>query len=387
MAEGPDGDLWVATRFGVYRFPHAEIDQRTQTLSEYHLGQGAADSVRCLRFTRAGVLWAGTPYGLFYFAKDHFQQVAAGNVQQIEEARNGHLLVTITPGFFEWDGSRVIEHPEIPTALGIPAEDVFQVLQDRSGVTWYCTKKGIFRQSGGSVKRFLPDPKGDKNGALQAYEDAAGNVWFLTAAGLFRASSDSLESVAPEINGRALTADRDGNLWVGTNGAGLVRFKNRLVRTFTKADGLPNNVVMTVLAAADGKLWAGNNCGGLSWFDGGRFHTYDEKDGLTNSCVNALAEDSKHDLWVGTSGGGLFRFHAGHFQAFTKNDGLGSDTVTCVLVARDGSLWIGTIARVGATPRWSLAKLHSGRRIVQQDHRQRLPGQQRSDLGGDQQRH
>jgi signal transduction histidine kinase/ligand-binding sensor domain-containing protein len=343
LAEGPDGDLWVATRFGVYRVPHAEIHQRRQTLSVYHLGQGAADSVRCLRFTRAGVLWAGTPYGLFYFAKDHFQQAAGGrNVLRIEESRNGHLLITTTPGFFEWDGSRVIEHPEIPTALGIRADDVLHVLQDSGGVTWYCTKKGIFRQSGGSLQRFLPDPTGDKNGALRAYEDAAGKVWFLTAAGLFRASSDSLESVAPEINARTVTADRDGDLWVGTNGAGLIRFKNRTIRTFTKEDGLPNNIVMTVLAAADGKLWAGNNCGGLSWFDGSRFHTYDEKDGLTNSCVTALAEDSKHDLWVGTNGGGLFRFHAGHFQAFTKTEGLGSDTVICVRIALDGSLWIAT---------------------------------------------
>jgi signal transduction histidine kinase len=149
--------------------------------------------------------------------------------------------------------------------------------------------------------------------------------------------------VAPEIKARTVTADRDGNLWVGTNGAGLVRFKNRRVRTFSKADGLPNDVVTTVLATADGKLWAGNNCGGLSWFDGGRFHTYDEKDGLTNSCVNALAEDAKHDLWVGTTGG-LFRFHAGRFQVFTQSDGLGSNIVTCVLAARDGSLWIGTVA-------------------------------------------
>ena len=348
LAEGPDGDLWVTTTFGVYRVPHAEIDQGRQTLSVYHLGQGAADFVTCLHFTRAGVLWAGTPYGLFYFSKDHFQQAAAGlNVRQIEEAPNGHLLLTLSPGLGEWDGSRVIEHPEVSTALGIPAEDVFQALQDRSGVTWYATRKGIFRQSGASVKRFLPDPRGGNNGALHAYEDAAGNVWFLAAAGVFRASphsleSDSLESVAPEIDGRSLTADRDGNLWVGTNGAGLVRLRNRTVRTFTKADGLPNNIVMTVLAAADGKLWAGNNCGGLSWFDGGRFHTYDEKDGLTNSCVNALAEDSKHDLWVGTAGGGLFRFHAGHFQAFTKTDGLGSDVVICILIARDGSLWVAT---------------------------------------------
>ena len=230
----------------------------------YHLGQGGMDVVRRLRFTRAGVLWAGTPYGLFYFAKDHFQQAAAGNIQRIEEARNGHLLITVSAGFFEWDGSRVIEHPEILTALGISADDLFHVLQDRSGVTWYCTKKGIFRQTGGSVKHFLPDPTGDKNGAIRIYEDAAGNIWFLTVAALFRASSDSLESVAPDINARNIISDREGNLWVGTNGAGLVRFKNRTVRTFTKADGLPNNLVMTVLAAADGKLWAGNNCGGLS---------------------------------------------------------------------------------------------------------------------------
>jgi ligand-binding sensor domain-containing protein len=124
LAEGPDGDLWAATRFGVYRVPHAEIDQRTQNLSVFHLGQGPADSVRWLRFTRAGVLWAGMPYGLFYFAKDHFQQAAANlNVVKFEEARNGHLLIATTQGFVEWDGSRVIEHPEIPTALGIRADD------------------------------------------------------------------------------------------------------------------------------------------------------------------------------------------------------------------------------------------------------------------------
>ena len=348
VAEGPDGDIWVATKFGVYRFPHAEIDQRRQTVSVYHLGQGAADPVRCLRFTRAGTLWAGSPEGLFYFAKDHFQQVYSGRyVHKIEETRNGHLLITTNLGFVEWAGSRVIEHPEITTALGIHADDVLHVLQDRTGVTWYCTTKGIFRQSGRSVKHFLPDPAGDKNGVLHGYEDAVGNIWFLTASGLFRLSphslhSDLLESVAPEIDGRAMTADRDGDLWVGTNGAGLIRFKNRIVRTFTKGDGLPNDVVMTVLATADGKLWAGNNCGGLSWFDGGRFHTYNEKDGLNNSCVNSLAEDSKHNLWVGTGGGGLFRFHAGHFLAYTKTDGLGSDTVTCVVSARDGSLWIAT---------------------------------------------
>ncbi len=154
--------------------------------------------------------------------------------------------------------------------------------------------------------------------------------------------------MAPGIDVRAVTADRDGNLWVGTNGAGLIRFKNRPVRTFTKADGLPNNVVMTVLAAADGKLWAGNNCGGLSWFDRGRFHTYDEKDGLANSCVNALAEDSNHDLWVGTAGARTYFGFTPDISGPSRKPtaSAGPIPVDCVLVARDGSLWIGTVAGV-----------------------------------------
>lgn len=67
-----------------------------KNLSVDNLRQGEADIVRCLRFTRAGVLWAGTPCGLFHFAKDRFQRVDAGNVQRIEEALNGHLLITTT---------------------------------------------------------------------------------------------------------------------------------------------------------------------------------------------------------------------------------------------------------------------------------------------------
>jgi ligand-binding sensor domain-containing protein len=99
LAEGPDGDLWVGTPFAIFQFPHAEIDQRRQTPAVYHLGQGV---VNCLRFSRAGVLWAGTAQGLFYFAKDHFQQVVAGrNVRRIEEARNGHLLLITALGFVE----------------------------------------------------------------------------------------------------------------------------------------------------------------------------------------------------------------------------------------------------------------------------------------------
>jgi PAS domain S-box-containing protein len=141
---------------------------------------------------------------------------------------------------------------------------------------------------------------------------------------------------------RCISADREGNLWIGTNGDGLMRFKDRPIRMFTKADGLPNNIPMTVLSRRDGSLWVGNNCGGLSVLHGQRFKTYDEREGLANSCVWALAEDNSGELWVGTWGGGLFRFADGHFVQFSLRQGLPDRVVRAIRVAHDGSLWIAT---------------------------------------------
>jgi signal transduction histidine kinase/sugar lactone lactonase YvrE len=197
--------------------------------------------------------------------------------------------------------------------------------------------------SGNSIHRYSPYGAPYTQGALTLIEDRQGNVWVFTKRGLFRFTSTGFEPLAPGVSVRSLFSDREGNLWIGTNGDGLVRFKDRPVRMFTTAEGLPNNIPMTVMARHDGSIWVGNNCNGLSWFDGRRFHTYDEKNGLLNSCVWALAEDSNNDLWIGTWGGGLFRFKEGHFTQYSIPQGLSGDVVRSVIAAKDGSLWVATL--------------------------------------------
>jgi ligand-binding sensor domain-containing protein len=107
---------------------------------------------------------------------------------------------------------------------------------------------------------------------------------------------------------------------------------------FTAEDGLPNNVLMTVIAAHDGSVWTGANCGGLSRFDGTRFQTYNEQSGLANSCVWAIAEDANRDLWIGTWGGGAFRYHNGNFTQYSTSQGMADERVTSIVAARDGSI-------------------------------------------------
>ncbi len=343
LAEGPDGDLWVGTGAGLARIARPALDFFDRSLSVfYHPGAGSSDEISCLRFTRDGSLWVGTSGGLYRFKNGRFAAVLPGEViNRIEGTPDGHLLIVTQQRFVEWDGTHIVEQAAVASQLSIRRDEYLHVFQDHKGATWFCTQAGLARREGDRLERFpgygIAGHLGQR--AEEAYEDQQGTMWVQFSSGLFRVSTATPEPLL-RVSVREIYSDRDGDLWAGTNGEGLIRFKDRVVRMFTQDDGLPGNIPMTVLSRRDGSLWIGNNCGGLSMFDRHRFHTYAEKDGLSNSCVWALAEDQKNDLWVGTWGGGLYRFSDGHFTQFSKAEGLPGDVVRGIQVARDGSLWI-----------------------------------------------
>ena len=343
IAVAPDGDLWVGWEEGLIRIPSSGFNQSTLSDSvTYQLVPGRAIHVVNLHFSRSGVLRVATPEGLFRHEGDHFVPVGPRlRTHEIKEAPDGHLFVFNDTGFMELAGDEVVPHPQLAAQLGVSNKDIFDVLKDRHGNTWYCTVMGVARETNGRIEKLQPYARIGQP-AFRAYEDPQGTLWIAKQEGLFRATSAGLELVADDIQVRFLYADRDGNLWVCTNGNGLYRFKEPAVRIFTTADGLPNNLIMTVLAAHDGSVWTGANCGGITRFDGKHFQTYNEKNGLLNSCVYALAEDLNHHLWIGTWGGGAFRYHNGSFTQHTKGQGLVDDRVFSIVAARDGSVWFAT---------------------------------------------
>lgn len=344
LAVGPDGDLWVGTAFeGLIRIPASSLNRSALTgVVSYHPGPGKASQIRKLRFGSNGALWVGTADGLFRY--EHGQFVAVGpraRTYQIAEAPDGKMLITTEAGFLELVGSEIVTHPELAQKLGVKDSEIYHVLRDHHGATWYLTAIGVARELNGRFETLGTSARLG-HAAFYGCEDARGTVWIGKEDGLFRATSSGLESVAGGMQVRTLYSDRDGQLWVGTNGDALYRFKERAVRMFTKDNGLPNNVIMTVLATRDGAVWTGANCGGISRYDGTRFQTFNEKDGLLNSCVFALAEDTNGDLWIGTWGGGAFRYHNGAFTQYSTDQGLAGDVVLSIVAARDGSVWFGT---------------------------------------------
>ncbi len=109
----------------------------------------------------------------------------------------------------------------------------------------------------------------------------------------------------PENVVQSLVQDRDGYLWVGTTG-GLARFDGAQFTPVSDGavESLPVNSIYCLLVDRDGTLWAGTDGGGLLHISSsGVIKTYAAPDGLTDAFVHSIYEDSNGRLWVGTAGG------------------------------------------------------------------------------------
>jgi signal transduction histidine kinase/ligand-binding sensor domain-containing protein len=341
LIESSSGDLWVGTNGGVVRIPKAALDQfNPELLDYYHLGAGPSDQVQAMLQSGDGTVWAGTNHGLYRLAAGKFiTAIPDITVNRISRTSKDHVLLTTGRGVVDWDGRTMTRFPRLTTSRHVEDSQIFDAHEDHTGTIWYATAAGIERQG---AKPFPPllSRAAATTSAFHIYEDSRGQVWVINGEGVYLVAANSLDFTV-NVHARSFYASPDGDLWIGTNGSGLIHLKPRIVRMYTKEDGLPNDIAMTVFAAHDGKIWVGSNCG-LSVLEGERFKKYNEKDGLLNACVWSLAEDQNHNLWIGTYGGGIFRFRDNHFAQFSTPEGLASNVVVQVMAASDGSLWVAT---------------------------------------------
>ncbi len=211
-------------------------------------------------------------------------------------------------------------------------------------------------------------------------EDSEGALWVGTiGGGLARLAQGEWDVFGPsdglpsDIVTSVLESRLGGTrtIWAGTYTAGLARYEQRrwsVVGASSAGNGgLPNNQVDCLIETANeggaGALWVGT-IAGLARFERGQWVAFDTSTGLPNDGVMAFLEtDTPPTLWIGTYGG-LARFRSGAWTVFdTSSSGLPNNHVNalCATVESDGRtvLWIGTaggVARLveGEEPEWTV---------------------------------
>jgi len=93
-----------------------------------------------------------------------------------------------------------------------------------------------------------------------------------------------------------------------------------VVRVWQSQDGLPSNVVRSVVQASDGYLWVAT-AEGVARFDGFEFEVIEPKGNLRNVqfAFSRLFASSGGDVWAATYQGGLFRVRKGQIELVLEN--------------------------------------------------------------------
>jgi len=305
IAETDDGTLWVGTVSGLQRL--APNEHTFKSVPEIH------GTVRVLRETSDGTLWIGTiGRGLFTYRQGHLSRIA------------------------------------VPDPL--PSNTVLNLYEDIERNIWIGTQGGMVRLIKTPV-RTVPLPNGSDSDAETIYQDTNGDLW-VAAVNLFRVHNGKASAYAfPGITGvrvRNIFRDREGALWIGTEGEGAFRLiAGRLTRYSTQG-GLVNNFVRAFLQDRDGSIWIATDEGVSRWRDQ-RITNYRVSDGLAYFSTRSLLQDQRGDIWIGTDQG-LSRLHGDSFEHDAVTDTLKNEKIWAIHEDSDGGLWFGT--RTGGLYRW-----------------------------------
>jgi signal transduction histidine kinase/ligand-binding sensor domain-containing protein len=286
LAPGPDGSLWVAAKSGLHKL--MPLSNGAGWKAERALaGSGEhaeLQKVQTLAALPDGTLWLGCGKALC-------------------RLRDGHLER------FEAEG-------------GVPAARWDRLMMARDGSLWARGGRHLL-QLGRGADRFVQHDAGagfvsDESGFYPLVEDAQRRIVTATRGALLRWDGRHWERFDADSGlnfpGRllALVSDREGGLWLGALGAGLMQWRGYgQWENWSARDGLPSDDVWLFLRAGSDTarpLMAGTGKGVAVLDPQTRRFRVLASNASGAVDISALALDAQGALWAGTWGGQVIRY-------------------------------------------------------------------------------
>jgi len=315
------------------------------------------NTVQALLQTRDGFVWLGTEMGLVRFDGVGFQlfdrnttpALPDNDVRGLLESGDGALWIGTSDGLVRWkDGAATT----FTTKDGLPGNRIDSLESDgRGGIL---VNRSVEFQNGRWVCCIKAQPVVLRSGGRAEFQaHLAGNVTAVANKNLIEVWRGNNQiarlAVGRDLPGsriQALSADREGSLWIGTN-SGLARWAAGKMQALPITDSLAKASILTLMEDREGNLWAGTEADGLHILRDQRFHTIGAREGLSSDLTTAVVEGAAGKLWVGTSGGGLNALPRGASAAgaatiYPVRNVLLSDVILSLAATPDGDLWVGT---------------------------------------------
>lgn len=99
-----------------------------------------------------------------------------------------------------------------------------------------------------------------------------------------------------------LELDKNGHLWVGTDGFGAFEFDGTQWKRYSRSDGLGGDSVYTIAADKNGSIWFGTESGAAK-YDGGTWNRFtSDNSGIGPGAVKTITFDLGGSVWLSNFG-------------------------------------------------------------------------------------
>ena len=380
IVQDHQGYIWVATQAGLARFDGVRFTSFTPENEPALPGIW----IRSLLVDSGGRLWIGTYKGMAVYDNGRFRTIPIADSKQypgldinamIED--DGRIVAASTSGVFDVIDGQLVHRAGSPSpatsllknadglwigALGgvhrqqggkaellaLPAtmeKGLVTRLAEAQGKIWAGTSLGLMVRSAEQWVPASDDPVLQTSPTTMLYQDSERSLWVASNAGMGRVRDGVVTEIIPEKNPAAIKGviaafeDRERNLWLGSQWAGLARLWNGSTRRLSIAEGLSEPLVWSVSRALDGRTWVGTN-DGLSVFDGGKFSHVLRGDQLPHPHAYNLLADADR-IWVGTRRG-LVVWRDGKLETPAALAPMATAQINGIVRDKAGILWFPT---------------------------------------------
>lgn len=287
IREDSKGDLWIGTNGGGVNYYHTDA----QAFTHYTQAEGlGANDVKAIYVDDAhNLVYIGTHKGGLNILQrnsgriETLKQKNITNIYAIEPTLNGELWLSGTREILRFNPLNKTFTPITTQTNGQPIRQnwITNLMRDSKHRLWAGGEKG-----------------------LVVYTEKENQ---LSESQLIPAQSPLFHKF---IN--CVHEARNGVFWIGTR-SGIYSFdeKKQVVKQYTTAHGLPNNVVHGILEDSYGKLWISTEKG-LSYFQPAteKFRNYTSNDGLPSNqfTLNSYCRTTDEQMYFGSIKG-ITTFH------------------------------------------------------------------------------